>query len=603
MTNRAMVRSVGTLVLLTCALLLSKTAAFSAPDSTPPSPLKTAPCHVGQSRSAAICGTFTVYENRAAHTGRTIALRFIVIKAKHSSHRAMVFNPGGPGGSATDSAGDFADATTSAYGVLRSRYDMLLVDNRGTGGSAPQKCNFAPPAHPELYFRQEWPDTLVRSCRNRLAAHANLNLYSTTVAVDDLDDLRAALGYPKLVLYGGSYGTMFYLAYARQHPDNVESVVLEGVAPPHFYIIPLPMARGAQSAIDRLAAACRSDAACSSHFPNFAGHFAAVTHRFDSGPVAVMVKNNVTHQMQRVQLSKEQFVETIRHVMYFPAAAAYIPVTIERAYHGNYTPLAESVDQIAQFFANSQADGLNLSVSCAEDIPFITEQAIQRETSGTFEGDARVRGQQRACRLWNVAPVSAAFVQPVHSNLPILMISGSDDPATPPSYGRQALQYLPNARQMIVPGASHDSDFPPCVDAITVAFVRARSAAGLNFSHCAAAYQRPSFATLAFDEAAPNEAAAQGKRFRAIIASVMQGNIDRSQLTPAFSKQFPDAAVKGLAEGMKSAGALQAVVYKGTSASPKGRTYRYLLRFVEVNATATFTLDNSGRIATFDIST
>ncbi len=178
----------------------------------------------------------------------------------------------------------------------------MLVDNRGTGESAPQDCDFAPAEHPELYFRQVWPDAIVRSCRDRLAAHANLSLYSTSEASDDLDDVRAALGYPKLVLFGGSYGTRFYLDYARRHPDSVESVVLEGVAPPHFYIIPLPMARGAQTAIDGLEAACRHDAACSVDFPNFAAHFAAVVQRFDSGPVTITVRNAVTHRSQSVQL-------------------------------------------------------------------------------------------------------------------------------------------------------------------------------------------------------------------------------------------------------------------------------------------------------------
>lgn len=602
MTNRTVVRGVGTLALLTCALLLLNGAA-SAANSAPSSALKSAPCRIGQSRSEAICGTVTVYEDRAAGAGRTIALRFIVIKAKHPSHRAIAFNPGGPGASSTASAGDFADETTGWYSALRGRYDLLLVDNRGTGGSAPQQCDFAPPAHPELYFRQAWPDSLLRSCHERLAAHANLSLYSTSAAADDLDDVRAALGYPKLVLYGGSYGTVFYLAYARQHPDCVESVVLDGVAPPHFYVIPLPMARAAQSAIDRLESACSSDATCSSHFSQFAEHFAAVAHRFDAGPVTITVENAVTRRRQRVELSKEQFAEGVRHVLYFPGEAAYVPVTIERAYRGNYTGLGEMIDQLSQFFAKVQANGLNLSVTCAEDVPFITEQAVDRETASTFEGGARVRAQQRACRLWNVAPVSASFVQPVRSTAPILMISGSDDPATPPSYAHQALPYLPNARQMIIPGASHDSDFPPCVDAITVAFIRARSAVGLDLSRCAATYHRPSFVTLAFDEAAPGENVAQGKRFRALISALMQGRIDRSQLTPALSKQYPTPVLKGLAADMNSVGALEAIVYKGTSLSSKGRAYLYLLRFAQINANAVFTLDESGRIKDFDIST
>lgn len=589
------------IAVLTASVLMFSAAALAAA-STPPNPLRAAPCRVGQTQAAGICGTFTVYEDRARHRGRTIALRFIDIKAKNPSHRAIVFNPGGPGASSTALADNFADSSTG-IAALRGRYDILLVDNRGTGGSAPQQCNFAPPAHPELYFRQLWPDSLVTSCRNRLAKHANLSLYTSSIAADDLDDLRAALGYPKLVLYGGSYGTMFYLIYARQHPDRVESMVLDGVAPNYYYVIPIPMARGAQDAIDRLAAACARDRSCSLHFPNFAEHFAATAQRFDGGPVTMRVKNTVTGQMQQVQLTKQVFAETIRHTLYFPAAAAYIPVTIEHAYRGDYTPLAEMVDQMALRFADIDATGLNLSVTCAEDIPFITEDAVKRSSAGTFEGDARVRAQQRACRLWNVAPVPASFNQPVHSNAPTLMISGSDDPASPPQYGRAELQNLPNGRQMLVAGATHDSDYPPCVDATIAAFVRARSATGLNLKQCAATYRRPSFEVLAYDEAAPGETAAESKRFRALIAGLLEGRVDRSQLTPSANKDMPDAALKSVAAQVAAMGGpLQNVVFKGVSTSPRGRTYKYFLHFSQWSFAATFSLNASGKIQDIDIS-
>lgn len=593
MTTRATTRGAACLSLLLLAGL--------APAPSPAA-LKASPCRIGQTHAAAICGTLTVFEDRAARSGRTIDIHFIVIEAKQRSNRAIVYNPGGPGASATAAAPDFADATTGALATLRERYDIVLVDNRGTGESAPQNCNFAPANHPELYFRQEWPDTIVRACRATLAAQANLSLYSTAAASDDLDDLRAALGYPKLVLFGGSYGTRFYLDYARRHPASVESAVLEGVAPPHFYILPLPMARGAQTGIDNLERACRTDRLCSGHFPRFAEHFAAVAHRLDSGPVTLTVQNSASHRLEKVQLTKEVFAETIRHTLYFPAGAAYIPVTIERAYHGNYTPLGEMVSQTALLFANLLAQGLNLSVSCTEDIPFITDAEVARDSAGTFEGDARVRAQQRACKLWNVEPVPAAFVDPVRSDAPILMISGSDDPATPPEYARQALVDLPNARMMLVPGASHDSDLPPCVDAAIVKFVRAGSAAGLDFSGCAARYRRPSFVALAYDEPAEGENRAEKERFTNILESILNGRVDRSQLTPALSKQYSDASLKGLAADLRGLGDLQTIVFKGKSGSVNARVYTYLLRLPQDNVLATITLDSSRRISGFDLS-
>jgi len=422
------------------------------------------------------------------------------------------------------------------------------------------------------------------------------------LAADDLNDVRAALGYPKLVLYGGSYGTTFYLDYARRHPETVESVVLEGVAPPHFYILPLPMARGAQTAIDQLERACGQDPTCSAHFSHFADHFAALVRRFNDGPISLAVRNPVTHHMQTVQLTKATFAETVRHALYFASGAAYMPVTIERAYHRDYTPLAQMVGQMALTFASAQAAGLNLSVSCSEDIPFITEADIARYSAGTFEGDVRVRAQQRACKIWNVPPAPASFQEPVQSGAPIFMISGSDDPASPPQYGLQALASLPNGRQIVVLGASHDSDLPPCVDALVVAFVRARSAAGLDVGHCATKYIRPSFVTLAYDEPAHSENPALTKRIMAILDEMVHGRIDRSQLTPAASKAFPDAMIKVIASDFATVGSLQAIVFKGTSGSPKALIYKYLMRFEQGNVLATFTLIASGRISGIDLS-
>ncbi|HTA38841.1 MAG TPA: alpha/beta hydrolase [Candidatus Acidoferrales bacterium] len=451
-------------------------------------------CRVGKKKLPAICGTYRVYEDRTAATGRTIALKFILIEAVHRANRAVAFNPGGPGASATEDAGFVADGQTlKSLLRLREDYDLLFVDNRGTGGSAPQECDFAPATSPQLYFQQMWPDDRVRDCRARLARDANLDLYTTSIAVDDLNDLRGALGYPKLVLYGGSYGTTFYLAYARQHPESVESIVLQGVAPPHFLILPLQFARGAQTAVDGLIAACAADIACKAHFPNFGRRFAAVAARFDRGPVRVPLHDAKTKGTVTIALSKEVFADRLRQLLYYPEGAAYLPFIIERAYHGDYAPLARTIELVAQNFAG-YGSGLNLSVTCAEDVPFITESAILATSAHSFEGDVRVRAQQRACALWNVAPVAAAFQEPVRSDAPILMISGTDDPATPPEYARAALAYLPNARILSIRGGTHDTE-SACIDDNVVAFVHASSAKGLNLDRCSGAYRRPPFAT------------------------------------------------------------------------------------------------------------
>ncbi len=288
--------------------------------------LHVTPCTQGRSKVAAECGTFGVYEDRQARTGRIISLRVVVLRARRPTHRAIAFIAGGPGESTTPFAPPIADgAFEKALLPLRDSYDLLFVDDRGMGGSHPFTCDFTPVGDPSSYFLQLWPDRLLSACRVKSAATHDLNVYNTNNAVDDLDDVRAALHYPQLVLYGGSYGTFFSLVYMRRHPNHVESAILDGVAPPHFQ--PLPGAPdGAQTALNDLIVKCRSDALCHRHFPAFAENFNAVVRRLDRGTLPVPVHNPLRKRIETVALSKEVFVDQLRHALYDPESAAFCAV-------------------------------------------------------------------------------------------------------------------------------------------------------------------------------------------------------------------------------------------------------------------------------------
>jgi pimeloyl-ACP methyl ester carboxylesterase len=474
----------------------SSPAATAAPLLGPqPGQLAIQPCVIGKNHTAARCGTFTVLADQATLSGWLIAVNFVILPAKHETNRAIFWNPGGPGASATFYAPFIADGDFEGeLNPLRDQYDVVFVDNRGTGLSHPFACDLYAPEHPELYYSQLIPDAPLRKCHDRLIANTDLNDYGTDIAADDLDAIRSALGYPKIVLDGGSYGTEFFLDYARRHPEHVESIVLQGVAPPHFLIIPLQDARGAQQAFENLASACEADKTCSTNFPEFRAHFMALVHRFDAGPVKMTVVNVATHASTSVSLSKEVFADRLRQSLYSEDVARYVPFATEHAYHGDYGPLADLVELATDNFGRGLDIGLNLSVTCAEDIPFIKPVDIARTTAGTFEGDARVRSQEHACAIWNVRPAPAAFQDPVHTTAPVLMISGGDDPTTPPSYGTEALAFMPNGRQLIIPNASHDSELA-CADALIVKFVHTRDAKALDATKCIGSARRPPFAT------------------------------------------------------------------------------------------------------------
>jgi len=477
---------------LLCALALLPLA--SARADAPALGLRLAPCTVGRTHAPASCGTYRVYENRDAQSGRVIALRLVVLKAAHPAHRAIAWITGGPGESAVAEAPTIADGGfAKAVHALRDRYDVVFVDNRGMGASNPSHCDIAPRNDPAAYFAQLFPDAIVRACRQTYGKKADLNQYNTNNAVDDVDDVRAALGYRKVVLFGGSYGTFFSLVFMRRHPEHVESAVLAGVDPPHFQALP-GSADGAQAALDDLVEKCRDDALCRTRFPHFAEHFAAFVRRFDDGPVRVRLTNPATKHVETVRLAKEVFVDHLRQVLYDPEAAAYVPYVIEQAYRGDTAPLAKMIDVAARGIAGDLDDAAYLSYSCADFIPFVSPAQVAAVAARSFAGDLRVRAQRRACALWNVRPMPSSFNAIVRSEAPTLVLSGSDDPATPPRYAAQQMPYLPNGTQVLVRGAGHVTE-TPCTDRLVTTFVRNGSAQGLDVSSCTAAFTPPRFAT------------------------------------------------------------------------------------------------------------
>jgi pimeloyl-ACP methyl ester carboxylesterase len=451
-------------------------------------------CSVGKPKVAARCGTFGVYENREAMRGRIIALHVVVIPAKSPQHRAIAEIAGGPGEAATDFApfllsGGFGKGRIA----LHDTYDYVMMDDRGMGNSDPFRCTFAPPKDPASYFRYLFPPKIVADCRAQSSASHDLTWYNTNASVDDLDDLRAALGYSKIVLDGGSYGTFYSLVYMRRHGTHVESAILDSVAPPGFQPLPgEPL--GAQNALGDLFRKCSKDAVCHRNFPLFEQHFQALMNRFDAGPITVPAENLISKKTQQVALSKEVFVDTLRHILYGSYPSSYVPFMVERAYHGDYAPLGRMMQTVIVGFATDLNMGAWTNYVCADMTPFISEKQVRYAAAHSFAGDLRIRAQQKLCASWGVPAMPASFNEPVHSDLPVLMILGSDDPATPARYGLEALKYLPNGRAVLVTGGGHGPD-TPCTDALELQFVRAESGKALNTTKCSSTFKLPPFAT------------------------------------------------------------------------------------------------------------
>ncbi|MDQ6944491.1 MAG: hypothetical protein M3169_18490 [Candidatus Eremiobacteraeota bacterium] len=152
--------------LASVALLGAGAGVAAVPSTALESRLHVKPCVVGQKKTPARCGTFDVFEDRAAQSGRTIPLKLVVVPAKTPSGVAMFWNPGGPGASAIEQAAPIMDGLfAKPFKELNDTYDLVFVDVRGTGGSAPLTCDLYPPAQPASWFAQLWPDAALRACR------------------------------------------------------------------------------------------------------------------------------------------------------------------------------------------------------------------------------------------------------------------------------------------------------------------------------------------------------------------------------------------------------------------------------------------------------
>ncbi len=457
--------------------------------------LTLSPCDIPGVEGGGRCGSLSVWENRAAGSGRRIELNVVVLPATRgpAAPDALTFLEGGPGEAAASDASSLADELAR----IRERHDILLVDQRGTGKSNSLACEiFGPKSDLGNFLREFIPADAARRCRMRLEPSADLALYTTSIAADDLDDVRAALGYESLDLFGVSYGTRAALVYLRRHPDRVRCVILHGVSPVD-QSMPLHFARDTQRALEGVLDECRGEETCRKAFPDGRQDLARLIERLARTPAGVEILHPDTAASTTVRLSRDVAAETLRYLAYSTAGAQWIPAFVHAGAAGDLRPLAEMALFFRRNIVDSGSIGLYLSVTCAEDLPWVDLRQASREASGTALGDYRAREQSAACALWRRGAIPADYRSPVSSDKPVLIFSGALDPVTPPANGDQVARTLPHSRHLVVPDGGHsfqgleDRD---CISNLRSEFVERGTADGLD-ARCVAALHRPAFPT------------------------------------------------------------------------------------------------------------
>ncbi|HEV2749151.1 MAG TPA: alpha/beta fold hydrolase [Gemmatimonadales bacterium] len=456
------------------------------------SPFALQPCHLASvdAPPPARCGTYWVYEDRARRAGRRIPLKVIILPARDpvsAPDPMLLVSPGGPGSTNSE-----LGVTVALGAAWRDNRDVVLVDLRGTSGPNRLDCRMpGSDDHPEGYLSTLFPTAAIRACRDELSKVADLRLYNTMLAVDDVDEVRAALGYKIVNLWGASWGTRAVLIYLRRHPQSVRSAIIEGVAPVSFKN-PLPHARSAQDAIDSLFKECDRQTACHAAFPDVRHELAAVFERLKRSPAEVTIADSAAGTRFTARLSWQQFAEALRVMTYNLGTARRVPMLVHRAYLGDLAPFARAGIASNRGLRRILRLGFLLSVTCTEDVSRIAPDEIERETAGTYLGDSRVREQIAACAGWPHGSLPADYGDPVRSDVPVFLLSGTVDPVSPQQFAADAARYLSHSIHVLAPGAHVPTG--PCIDSMERAFLDAASPTAVDTS-CVRTMALPTFVT------------------------------------------------------------------------------------------------------------
>ena len=430
-------------------------------------------CELPQKRSGArtqaYCAPFAVPENReanrAAPNGRKIDLRVALIKSEAvaADRDLVVLLAGGPGQSAIDSWPQIA----GAFAPLRKHHHVLLLDQRGTGGSNGLLCK------PEDGDKAS--DTLdvaairksTRDCLAAVSDKADVRYYTTTDAVEDLEALRHALGDPSFDLVGVSYGTRVAQQYTMRHPDGVRSVVLDSVAPNEL-VLGQEFAANLDDALKAQFAHCTQDAACAKAFGDPYASLMRLRDALRAKPEDYALRDPVTFAALQGRVNEYSLAGLVRLFAYSPETAALLPLSIAEALRGNYAPLAGQSQLLTGDLADLSESGMQMSVICSEDADLL---APRPQDASTLLGNALVEAMRAQCEIWPHGARPADFHAPLKTDKPILVLEGELDPVTPPRYGEQVMRGFTNAKLIVAKGQAHSIMGRGCLPKLVGEFV------------------------------------------------------------------------------------------------------------------------------------
>jgi len=425
------------------------------------------------------CGVLTVPESPAKPTGRQIALSFARVPAINRTRQPdpLFVIAGGPGMAATT----FYAMIAPVFGRIHRDRDIVLLDQRGTGGSNPLNCPNDQGSNSEVSVDALVADT--RRCLDELSAKADVTQYTTSLAVADLDRLREMLGYDRINLYGVSYGTRVAQHYLRRFPQHVRALVLDGVVPPEVSL-GADAAVDAEASLTRILARCAREAACKSQFGDPEADYHDLWQSLQAHPAQVSIPDPTTGEATHFEFTRFHLATVLRLSIYSSEPTALLPLLLHQAHESkDYSRLAAQFLLLNHSYSDVVAAGMNDTVVCTEDLAFYKpSEADRAKLESTFLGAAQFDALLAICKMWPRGPMDPDLHAPLHSDVPVLLLSGSDDPVTPPAYAEQARRGLTHSVSVVLKDFGHGQVGAPCVDRVMSQFIHSASIDGLDTS-------------------------------------------------------------------------------------------------------------------------
>ena len=404
-------------------------------------------------------GYLEVPENRNDPGSQTIEIPVYIFKSRNPNPKPdpIIYTVGGPGSTTMPSA-----QYMNYYKYLDDR-DFILVEQRGNYYAKPHlDCpEWAKAQHTANLpgFDPDDTDALLaeaaKSCRDRLTKKGiDLNGYNTNEIAADIHDLVSVLGIQEYNLLTISYSTKIAQVLLRDYPDRIRSVVMDS---------PLPLqvnydeesVENLLESVDKLLGDCEADVDCNRAYPKIKSRFHEYLITKTKSPLEVPIDNPANGDVETFYLTGADLITV------FTAASTgevvNVPFEINKLLNGDVTSVKEQLSYVFQEPGSGAGQGMRLSVWCAEENPFNSQEIIQAETSKypQVEGLSPAVFEDEVCKIWSVKKVSDRENEAIHTEVPVLLISGEYDNETPVKWAASMMTSLSNSYHIIFQGWKH----------------------------------------------------------------------------------------------------------------------------------------------------